>query len=121
MAANAALRPRQIRARWASSSATSIEVAENPHGDARHDRERAFRSHDETDQIRSRRVGERALEAEELSVGHDRLDAEDVMRGEAVLQTVRAAGILRDVAADRAHLLARRIRRVVVTERRDLS
>ena len=41
------------------------------------------------------------------------------MDGEAVLQAVRAAGVLGDVAADRADLLARRIRRVVVAERRD--
>ena len=36
------------------------------------------------------------------------------MDGEAVLQAVRAAGVLGHVAADRAHLLARRIRRVEV-------
>ena len=39
---------------------------------------------------------------------------EHVVDGEAVLQAVRAAGVLGDVAADRAHLLARRIRRVEV-------
>ena len=39
--------------------------------------------------------------------------------GEAVLQAVRAAGVLRDVAADRADLLARRVGRVVVAVRRD--
>jgi hypothetical protein len=36
------------------------------------------------------------------------------MRGEAVLQAVRAAGVLRDVAADRADLLARRVRCIEV-------
>ena len=35
-------------------------------------------------------------------------------------EAVRAAGVLGDVAADRADLLARRIGRVVVAERRDL-
>ena len=67
------------------------------------------------------RVGERAAQVHELAVGQHRLDAEHVMHGEAVLQAVRAAGVLGDVAADRADLLARRIRRVVVAERRDLS
>ena len=46
--------------------------------------------------------------------------AEHVVHGEAVLQAVRAAGVLGDVAADRADLLARGIGRVVVTERRHL-
>jgi len=39
--------------------------------------------------------------------------------GEAVLQAVRAAGVLGDVAADGADLLAGRVRRVVVALRRD--
>ena len=42
-----------------------------------------------------------------------------MVRGEAVLQAVRAAGVLGDVAADRADLLARRIGRVEVAVRRD--
>ena len=42
--------------------------------------------------------------------GVDELDAEHVVGGEAVLQAVRAAGVLRDVAADRADLLAGRVR-----------
>ena len=94
---------------------------QNPHGHARDDGERAFRSDDEPEQIGARRVDERAAEVHELAVGQHRLDAEHVMHGEAVLQAVRAAGVLGDVAADRADLLARRIRRVVVAERRDLS
>ena len=43
------------------------------------------------------------------------------MHGEAVLQAVRAAGILGDVAANRADQLARRIGRVVVAVRRDAA
>jgi hypothetical protein len=41
--------------------------------------------------------------------------AEDVGGGEPVLEAVRAAGVLGDVAADGADLLAARVRRVVVT------
>ena len=52
--------------------------------------------------------------------GQHRFDRQDVMDGEAVLQTMRAAGILGDVAADRAHLLTRWVGRVVVAVRRDL-
>jgi hypothetical protein len=40
-----------------------------------------------------------------------------VVHREAVLQAVRAAGVLGDVAADRAHLLTRGIGRVVIAER----
>jgi hypothetical protein len=42
-----------------------------------------------------------------------RLDGQHVVRGESVLQAVRAAGVLRDVAADRAHHLGGRVGRVV--------
>src|SRR5688572_15795734 len=42
------------------------------------------------------------------------------MDGEAVLQTMRAARVLSDVATDRAHLLTRWIRRVVIAVWRDL-
>src|SRR5262245_3248006 len=40
------------------------------------------------------------------------------MHGEAVLETMRATGVLGDVAADGACALARRIRRVVIAEGR---
>ena len=92
---------------------------QNPHGHAGDDGERAFRADDEAEQIGARRVGERAAQLDQLAVGQHRLDPEHVMNGEAVLEAMRAAGVLGDVAADRAHLLARRIRRVVVAERRD--
>ena len=95
--------------------------AKNAHGDARDDRERAFRSDDEAEDIRAGRVHQRAVDAYELAVGHYGLDAEDVVSCEAVLQAMRAAGILRDVPADRADLLARRIRCVVEAVRSDLA
>ena len=41
------------------------------------------------------------------------LDAEHVIGGHAVLQTMRAAGIERDISANRADRLARGVRRVV--------
>ena len=97
-----------------------LRLSQDPHDDLRHNRQRAFAADDEPEQIRPRRIGERAADLHELAVRHYRLDGEDVMHGEAVLQAVGAAGILGDVAADRAHLLTRRIRRVVVAERRHL-
>ncbi len=49
-----------------------------------------------------------------VAVGEDDVGREHVVDREAVLQAVRAARVLGDVAADRAHLLARGIGRVVV-------
>ena len=51
--------------------------------------------------------------ARELAVRKHDLGGEDVVDREAVLEAVRAARVLGDVAADRANLLRRRIRRVV--------
>ena len=94
--------------------------AQDPHRHLRDDRERAFRSDEQPEQIRAGRVDQRAAEVHDLPVGQHGLDAEHVVHGEAVLEAVRAAGVLGDVAADRADLLARGIGRVVVAERRDL-
>ena len=52
-------------------------------------------------------------ELDELAVRQHDLGGEDVVDGEAVLEAVRAAGVLGDVAADRADLLRRRVGRVV--------
>ena len=104
----------------ASSVCTRLRLPQDADDDLRHDRQRAFAADQQAEQIRTRRVGQRAADAHELAVGHHGLDLEHVVHGEAVLQAMRAAGVLGDVAADRAHLLARRIGRVVVAERRDL-
>ena len=54
-----------------------------------------------------------AAEPHDLALRRHELDAEHVVRREAVLQAMHAAGVLGDVAADRAGDLARRIGRVV--------
>ena len=54
-----------------------------------------------------------------VAVGQHDHGAEHVVDREAVLQAVRAAGVLGEVAADRAHLLARRVGRVVEAVRGD--
>ena len=83
------------------------------------DRQRAFGADEHAEQIEPGRVERGAAEVHELAVGQHRLDAEHVVDGEAVLQAVRAAGVLGDVAANRADDLARRVGRVVAAERRD--
>ena len=54
-----------------------------------------------------------AAEPDHLAVDQHHLDAEHVVGGQAVFQAMHAAGILRDVAADRAGDLRGRIGRVV--------
>src|SRR5690606_38622743 len=60
-----------------------------------------------------------AAEPNDLSLWRNHLYAEHVIRGQAVLQAVHAAGVFRDVAPYRARDLTRRIRRVVETAVRD--
>ena len=92
--------------------------AQEAKGDLGRDPERPLRADEHAEQVGPGDSGARAAEPHELAVGeHDR-QAGDVVDGEAVLEAVRAARVLGDVAADRADLLARRVRRVVETLRR---
>ena len=65
------------------------------------------------------RIERLAAELDDLAVGEDERQAGDVVCREAVLEAVRAAGVLGDVAADRADLLARRVGRVEEAVGRD--
>ena len=56
-------------------------------------------------------AGRAATGPDNAPVGQDELETEDVIRGDAVLEAVRAAGVLGDVAADGAGFLARWIGR----------
>ena len=93
--------------------------AQNPERHLRHHRQRAFGAHERAHQIEARRIERGAAQMHHLAVRQDGFDAHHVMDGESVLQAVRAAGVLRDVAADRTDQLARRIGRVVIAVRRD--
>ena len=73
------------------------------------DPQRALGAHEPGDQV-ERPV---TLQRDQLAVGQHHLELEHVVGREAVLEAVRAAGVLGDVAADRAHLLAGRVGRVV--------
>ena len=89
---------------------------QNPQGQAGGDAQRSLRADEDTEQTRPV-VPHRELD--ELAVGQHDVGGQHVVDGEAVLQAVRAAGVLGDVAADRADLLRRRVRRVVEAVRRD--
>ncbi len=87
---------------------------DQPDGHRGDDAERPLRADDGAEQVVAGAVGRGAAQRHRVAVGGDEVGADDVVGGEAVLQAVRAAGVLRDVAADRADLLARRVGRVVV-------
>ena len=87
--------------------------------DAGRDPERPLRADDHAEEIRAVGVERLVPELEDLAVRQDEREPGHVVCREPVLQAVRAAGVLRDVAADRADLLARRVGRVVVAVRCD--
>ncbi len=90
--------------------AHGLRCADDPKRDPRRDPERSLGSDDHAEEIRTVRIERLTAKLDDLAVGEDEGQAGDVVRREAVLQAMRAAGVLRDVASDRAHLLARRIR-----------
>ncbi len=88
-------------------------LLEDAHHDLGRDAEGALGADEEADQVVALRVARLAADPHQLAVGQDHFEAEHVIGGHAVLERVRAARVVRDVAADRAGLLARGIRRIV--------
>ncbi len=73
----------------------------------------AFRADDHAAQIRPDLVQRVAAQGHHAAVGAHHREPEDMVGGEAVLQAVRAARVLRHVTPDRADDLARRVGSVV--------
>ena len=90
----------------------------DPQRDLRGDAERALGADERAEQVVARAGRALAAELHQLAVGEHDLQTGHVVRGEAVLEAVRAAGVLGHVAADRADDLARGIRRVEVSRAR---
>jgi hypothetical protein len=86
-------------------------------GDLRRHAQRPLGADEDAAQVVAGEVELLAAQLLHGAVGQDDLKAADVVRGEAVLEAVRAAGVLGHVAADRAHDLRRRIGRVEVRGR----
>ena len=87
------------------------------YGDLRRDPEVALGADKEPDQIWSPGLTTRAAQLDDRAVGEQDLEREDVICRDAVLEAVRAAGILGDVAAHSARRLTRGIGRVLETVR----
>ena len=85
--------------------------------DLGHDAERPLAADHHAEEVVAPGVANLPSEPSDPPVSGDERCPEDVVRGEAVFQAVRPAGVLGDVAADRAHLLRRRIGCVEVAER----
>ena len=73
-------------------------------------------SHEDSGQIEAERIDILATQPDDLAAGEHYLEPEHVIGGDAVLEAVGAAGVLGDVAAQGARLLAGRIGGVVVAE-----
>ena len=93
--------------------ADRLGLAQQPHGDLGDDADGAFRADDQGAQVRPDLVQRVAAQGDHAAVGAHHREPEDMVCGEAILQAVRAARVLRHVAPDSADDLARRVGSVV--------
>ena len=93
--------------------ARGLGFLQDPHGYFGDDAEQPLRAGDNADQVIAARIEMLAAEPDDLAGDQHHLDAEDVVGGHAVFQAMHAAGIFRDIAADRAGDLRRGVRRVI--------
>ena len=91
-------------------------IGDEAHRDPGRDAHRALGSDEAAAQVVAGGIGLEAAEHGDLAVGEHDVDREHVRARDAGGEAVRTAGVGRDVAADRAGLLRRRIRRVVQPE-----
>ena len=90
-----------------------------PHGDLGHDAKHSLRADDKSEKIVARLVEMAAAEPDDLAGHQHHLAAQDIVGGEAVFETMHAARIFRDIAADRAGDLRGGIGRVIKALRLD--
>ena len=99
--------------------ARGLGLFQEPHRDFGDDAEQSLRAGDDAEQIVAAGIEMLAAEPQHLAVHQHHFEAEDVVGGHAVFQAMHAAGILRDIAADGAGDLRRRIGRVIEAVGRD--
>ena len=97
--------------------AIAFRLGQQPQRDLQRDAKEPLRPDKEAGQIRPDALQAVAAELDHFAVGQHGLDAQHVVGGHAVFQTVRAAGVEGDVAADGADQLAGRVGRIVETVR----
>src|ERR1041385_528653 len=88
-----------------------------PDGDARRDSEVASRADEQADEIGPPWFAAGTADLDKTTVRQKQLEPEDVIGRDAVLETVRAARVFGDVAADRTGALARRAGGVLEPDR----
>ena len=86
------------------------------HGHLGDDQQQSLRADGEGKQIQPRAVGSEAAELDARAVHRVAAKPEHVVEGEPVLEAMHAAGVLCDIAADRAGDLRGRIGRVIQSE-----
>ena len=94
-----------------------LRLAHQPHDDLGHQRHGAFRAGQQAGQIVAGQIGFLAAGGDDGAIRQHDFQAQHVIGGDAVGQRVRAAGVLRHVAADGAGALAGGIGRVEITVR----
>ena len=95
--------------------ARGFRLLQDAHGHFGDHAEKAFRAVDQTEQIVAGRVEMLAAETQHFAGYQHDLAAQYIVGGHSVFEAMHAAGIFRDIAADRAGDLRGRIGRVVKT------
>ena len=93
--------------------AHALRIRRELHRDLERDAEASLGADERAEQVVALHLAIGVAERHDLAARENDLERDDVIQRHAVLQAVRPAAVLRDVAADRARGLARRIRRVV--------
>ena len=105
--------PSSDAAKPISARARVFRLSQNAHRHFGDDAEQALRAGNDAEQIVARRNRDGCRRAAHLAGYQHQFAAEHVVGGDAVFEAMHAAGIFRDVAADGAGDLRRRIRRVI--------
>jgi len=82
--------------------ARGLGLLQDPHGDLGNDAEQAFGACDDAHQVVAAALGGLAADLDDFARDQHDFAAQHVVGGHAVFQAMHAAGILRDIAADRA-------------------
>ena len=85
---------------------------------ARHNSQRAFAADNGAQQIEAGRIFDAAAQPHDFALRCHQFDAQRVIDGDAIFERVRPARIGRDISANRASRLTRRIGRETKAERR---